>query len=199
MADRLKPHLNPGVDISRLDPKFVEALVAMFGAAPPELSGKLRIGSGYRDVPTQTRLFNEAVTKYGSPEAARKWVAPPGQSRHNHGSAVDLAFGDDTVKQWVHANAANHGLHFPMSWEPWHIEPAGAPPAAPPAATPGQPGVPNLTQLMAAFAPAPGVPQQRGFVEPSADALTSAFDDYKAKREREEAETQARRRVLFSV
>ena len=25
--------------------------------------------------------------------------------------------------KWVHANAANYGLKFRMSWEPWHIEP----------------------------------------------------------------------------
>jgi hypothetical protein len=30
------------------------------------------------------------------------------------------------VRQWVHDNAAAYGLRFPMSWESWHIEPAGA-------------------------------------------------------------------------
>src|SRR5690606_34092681 len=45
--------------------------------------------------------------------------------------AVDLTYNGarldkapKEVRDWVHQNAANYGLRFPMSWEPWHIEPA---------------------------------------------------------------------------
>jgi hypothetical protein len=33
---------------------------------------------------------------------------------------------NDQARQWVHQNALAHGLNFPMSHEPWHIEPVGA-------------------------------------------------------------------------
>jgi hypothetical protein len=56
--------------------------------------------------------------------AARKWVAPPGSSNHNHGEAVDLKYGKG-ASEWVHANAEKYGLYFPMGHEPWHVEQIG--------------------------------------------------------------------------
>lgn len=108
-----------------LDPAFNSALVAMFQAAPADVQSALRINSAYRSPEIQQQLWDDALKKYGSPEAARKWVAPPGNSRHNHGLAVDLGYLNDTARQWAHANAGQYGLHFPMSWEDWHIELAG--------------------------------------------------------------------------
>jgi hypothetical protein len=72
-------------------------------------------------------LFAEAVKKYGSEKAARKWVAPPGKSNHGRGVAADLDIANPGPAQtWAHANATRFGLQFPMSWEPWHIEIPGA-------------------------------------------------------------------------
>lgn len=122
-------YLAPGKDRSHLDNMdgaFRDSLAQMFAAAPLEIQQALRIGSGARSNERQAELWDEAVRKYGSPEAARKWVAPPGMSRHNHGTAADLAFGNDAARAWVHANAANFGLHFPMAHEPWHVEPVGS-------------------------------------------------------------------------
>jgi len=82
----------------------------------------IRIFSGYRDPKHQERLWNDAVKKYGSPEAARRWVAPPGKSQHNHGNAADLRYGTDEAQAWAHANAEAYGLHFRMGHEPWHVE-----------------------------------------------------------------------------
>src|ERR1044072_6685491 len=82
--------------------------------------GRLHITSGFRSVAQQQQLWDAAVKKYGSAAAARKWVAPPGDSHHNKGVAADL--GGDLA--WAHANAARFGLKFPMPWEAWHIEPA---------------------------------------------------------------------------
>lgn len=101
-----------------LDPGFAAAIQAMIAAS----GGKLYIESGYRSVEEQQTLWEKAVAKYGSPEAARNWVAPPGHSNHNRGMAVDL--GGDV--QLAHDLAPRFGLVFPMSWEPWHIEPVGA-------------------------------------------------------------------------
>jgi LAS superfamily LD-carboxypeptidase LdcB len=91
----------------------------------------LGVGSGYRSYEKQKRLWEQAVKKYGSPEKARKWVAPPGGSFHNKGLAVDLNsngqfLGKDAnskATEWAHANAKKYGLHFRMGHEPWHIEP----------------------------------------------------------------------------
>ena len=112
--------------ISGLQGGFNNSLSAMFAAAPPEIQGQLRIMSAYRSPERQAQLWEEALAKYGSPEAARKWVAPPGNSKHNHGQAVDLRFLGDDARNWVHANASQYGLQFPMSHEPWHIEPVGS-------------------------------------------------------------------------
>src|SRR5215831_7275475 len=83
--------------------------------------GNLSITSGYRSPEEQTSLWNNAVKKYGSAAAARKWVAPPGHSNHNKGLAADLGGN----LQLAHQLAPKYGLTFPMPWEPWHIEPMG--------------------------------------------------------------------------
>lgn len=93
----------------------LDALVAASG-------GKIKVTSGYRSPERQAELFAAAVKKYGSEAAARKWVAPPGKSRHGMGIAADLS-GD---LSWAHKNARRFGLYFPMSWENWHIEPLGS-------------------------------------------------------------------------
>lgn len=97
----------------------LQKLLADFG-------GKVKVSSGTRSDAEQTALWNQALKKYGSPEAARKWVAPPGNSNHNRGIAADLSFADDATLRAVHANAKKYGLHFPLSNEIWHIEPLGS-------------------------------------------------------------------------
>lgn len=108
-----------------LDPSFLQALQAMVGAAPPHIQQNLRILSGFRSPERQAQLWQGALAKYGSPERARKWVAPPGKSFHNRGQAVDLKYLNDAARAWAHENAPNFGLHFPLANEPWHIEPVG--------------------------------------------------------------------------
>jgi hypothetical protein len=111
--------------ITGLDDPFEAMLGNLFASAPPEIQSGLRVTSGYRSPEVQAGLYEAAVAKYGSPEAARKWVAPPGRSQHNHGSAVDLKYLSPAAQAWVHENASRFGLAFPMAHEPWHIEPAG--------------------------------------------------------------------------
>ncbi|MEB3283841.1 MAG: M15 family metallopeptidase [Candidatus Sericytochromatia bacterium] len=81
----------------------------------------LQITSGYRSVELQARLFREAVSKYGSEDAARKWVAPPGRSNHQRGKALDIA-DNGGAHAWLRANGRRFGFYQPMSWEPWHWE-----------------------------------------------------------------------------
>lgn len=97
-----------------------------FIAAAGEAGFSIGIGSGYRSVEHQQRLWDAALKKYGDPEIADNWVARPGHSNHNKGIAADLSFGNDGARTWAHTNAARFGLQFPMEWEPWHIEPLGA-------------------------------------------------------------------------
>ena len=124
---------------SGMKPDFSSALERMFQSAPENIRSQLRVMSGYRSPERQQQLWNQALEKYGSPEAARKWVAPPGNSQHNHGTAADLRYLDPEALKWAHANAPQYGLAFPLSNENWHIELAGArgqPQASPQTAKP---------------------------------------------------------------
>jgi LAS superfamily LD-carboxypeptidase LdcB len=121
--------------VDGLDESFAGNLAAMIEDAPPRIREGLQIMSGHRSVERQTELWNQALAKYGSVSAARKWVAPPGRSKHNEGKAVDLMWNGQTLKagsapqdviDYVHANANKYGLYFPLGNEDWHIEPEGS-------------------------------------------------------------------------
>lgn len=104
----------------------VKGLNAQFNSQLQRLikdsGGKIKVGSGYRSIAEQTKIYND--WKAGRHPAPR--VAKPGRSNHNHGLAADLKFTDKQAKAWAHANAARYGLRFPMGDEPWHIEPINA-------------------------------------------------------------------------
>lgn len=150
--------------VTGLDPRMQNALAALFLAAPDDIRSGLQIRSGYRSPELQARLYQDALERYGSEAEARRWVAPPGRSQHNHGRAVDLAYANDAAREWAHANAAAHGLAFPLSNENWHIELADARRAgAAPAQATAQPQVaPMQGNALAALdrpvAQAQGVP-----------------------------------------
>ena len=68
---------------------------------------------GWRSFAGQCKVYNET-----------DYTAIPGNSRHGWGVAADLNYlGVSAAVTWIHQNAANYGLHFPMSYENWHIEP----------------------------------------------------------------------------
>ena len=104
----------------------VNGLNAQFNSSLQRLiadsGGKVKIGSGYRSYAEQDKLYKDWLA--GKPGQAK--AAPPGKSNHNHGLAADLQYADANARAWVHANASKYGLVFPMSYEPWHIEPIGA-------------------------------------------------------------------------
>lgn len=112
--------------LSGMNPGFASSLQNMFSNAPPEIQQHLRMTSGFRSPERQQQLWDEALVKYGSEAEARKWVAPPGRSHHNHGTAADLKYLDPVAQKWAHDNAAQYGLHFPLANEPWHVEPMGS-------------------------------------------------------------------------
>ena len=91
----------------------------------------IQVSSGYRSYTHQNNLFQNALRKYGSRAAARKWVAPPGSSNHGWGIAFDegtIYGGKERTRQyrWLNANAAKYGFWQRMSWEPWHWEYKGS-------------------------------------------------------------------------
>lgn len=136
--------------ITGLDPRFSAALESLYAAAPAEVQSQLGLTSGYRSIERQRELWN-ASDKSGH------MVAAPGHSRHNFGLAADL-YGMGTgggkvspdARDWVHQNAPQYGLAFPMAYEPWHIQLAGA---SQQGATQAQPGTPGIFEAAQRFGP----------------------------------------------
>jgi hypothetical protein len=107
----------PGV--ARLDP----ALLAALRRATTDAAGdgvELFVDSGWRSRAYQERLFQEAVSKYGSVEAASRWVATPETSSHVTGDAVDV--GPSDAAAWLSEHGAEYGLCQTYGNEPWHYE-----------------------------------------------------------------------------
>jgi LAS superfamily LD-carboxypeptidase LdcB len=85
----------------------------------------LHITSGWRSRDEQERLYEQAVRKYGSPAAARRWVLPPEESAHVKGEAVDV--GPRSGAQWLEDNGVHFGLCRRYDNEWWHFELLAAP------------------------------------------------------------------------
>jgi D-alanyl-D-alanine carboxypeptidase len=105
--------------------------------------------SGFRSSEYQATLFQRAVIKYGSEDAAVRWVARPGRSEHQTGLAIDLGdggnpacdveppFEETPAFHWLEKNAARFGfeLSYPRNnpcgvhYEPWHWRFVGTPEA----------------------------------------------------------------------
>jgi LAS superfamily LD-carboxypeptidase LdcB len=105
--------------------------------------------SGFRTIEYQESLFQKAVAKYGSEDAAVCWVARPGNSEHHTGLAIDLGdeenpacdveppFEQTRAFHWLQQNAVQFSfeLSFPrnnprgVNYEPWHWRFVGTPEA----------------------------------------------------------------------
>lgn len=123
----------PRSAIEGLDDSFSTNLASLLQAAPPEIRSKLGVYSARRSSQRQKELWAGALKKYGSAARARKWVAPPGRSRHESGLAADLSYNGASLSEapasvvrWLHNNAGQYGLHFPLGNENWHIELEGS-------------------------------------------------------------------------
>lgn len=125
----------PG-DTSNLDNSFADNLAALIQDAPAHIREGLGLGSAYRSNERQKELFENSDKTGRMVAYPAGYEKPDGSiargSNHLHGRAVDLTYNGTRldkapkeVRDWVHQNAGNYGLRFPMSWEPWHIEPSG--------------------------------------------------------------------------
>jgi hypothetical protein len=147
-----KQHLADPAQIRMLHRAAYDAYARMKAAAEADgiPANLLTIVSGYRSVAHQKRLWADALKKYGSPKAARRWVAPPGGSPHHTGRAIDFWLGrknssgnvpalrTTVAYKWLVCNAARFGF-TPYAHEPWHWEynpPEFTPGAVPPSPRP---------------------------------------------------------------
>jgi len=115
-----------------LDPLLALAFTMAADAAEAE-GVPLSITSGYRTPAEQQAMWEDGLATYGSPEEARRWVLPPGESTHVTGKAVDV--GPQVGAQWLEANGSRWGLCRTFVNEWWHFELA---------TLPGQPCPPML-------------------------------------------------------
>ena len=132
----------------RLRTDAARALLELMARARSEGVSLIPI-SGFRTVAYQEALFQKAVAKYGSEDAAVGWVGRPGHSEHHTGLVVDLGeedspacdvqppFENTRAFQWLQKNAAGFGfeLSYPrdnprgVHFEPWHWRFVGTPEA----------------------------------------------------------------------
>ncbi|KQZ96841.1 hypothetical protein ASD74_06180 [Rhizobium sp. Root564] len=122
-------------------PDYVrEGLDLLSGARSPERQAQI-IADHANKYGFDREAWVADVEKLGPVEAGKKWrpqfraigltrnIGMPGTSKHQTGEAGDLGWKGKAfssapreVREWVHANAGNFDLRFPMAHEPWHIE-----------------------------------------------------------------------------
>lgn len=117
---QIGPPAAPGAAASGLHPTLAAAVERLLQAA----GGRVWVVSGFRTYAHQYSLYVDALRRYGDPEVADNWVAPPGRSMHEHGLAVDL--GGDLALAVRIIQELGLPLWRPMSWEPWHFELVGS-------------------------------------------------------------------------
>lgn len=116
-----------GVDMNGLTTSCREAFFTMIGElfSSGKVNKKPVVSSAYRSPQKQQALWQAELKKQGGDESkARKWVAPPGKSKHEKGLALDVDYkGGATVKLLESSGLlAKYNFSRPLSNEPWHIE-----------------------------------------------------------------------------
>ena len=104
----------------RLHPALARAVNTLLSAA----NGRVVVVSGYRSEAEQRALWEEALRRYGDPERADDWVAPPARSMHEKGWAVDLGADVDAAVALI--EELGLPLHRPLENDPWHFELQGS-------------------------------------------------------------------------
>ena len=115
-----------GADMKGLIPACREAFYTMIGElfATKKPKKQPRVTSAFRSHEKQKVLYAEALRKYGSEQKARKWVALPGNSKHEKGTALDVDYKQgETVSLLISTGLLKkYNFTKPLSNEPWHIE-----------------------------------------------------------------------------
>lgn len=108
------------VALRNLDPDLLAAVQSAAADALAEDGIELKITSGWRSRSYQQQLLDEAVSKYGSLEAAREFVNTPDRSTHVTGDAVDI--GPTDAADWLIRHGEAYGLCQTYANEIWHFE-----------------------------------------------------------------------------
>lgn len=109
----------PGGALAGMQPSAQVAFSAAFRAAR-RAGLPVVVTSAHRSAAHQQRLFARAIGKYGSPQAARRWVLPPERSEHVTGRAVDV--GPRSTARWLANSGGGYGICRRYANEPWHFE-----------------------------------------------------------------------------
>lgn len=125
---------NANVNFDGLQPDMRHNLFGMATDYAKMTGKKFHLNSAHRDVDYQAKLFDKKYNQLKKKhpnwsheqlyKATRKWVAPPGNSMHNWGVAID-APGKQLNKAKSLGLFKKWGLHRPLSHEDWHMEAAG--------------------------------------------------------------------------
>jgi D-alanyl-D-alanine carboxypeptidase len=105
--------------VADLDSELLRALRQAAAAAADD-GVEFYVTSGWRSPEYQDQLLREAVSKYGSEDAAARWVATAATSPHVSGDAVDI--GHSSATAWLSEHGAEYGLCQIYRNEPWHYE-----------------------------------------------------------------------------
>ncbi|WP_062442347.1 M15 family metallopeptidase [Herbidospora daliensis] len=128
VADGLvEGHISPFDDspaITNLDPALLRAVRQAARDAAAD-GVELYLTTAWRSERYQRKLYDEAITKYGSEHEARRYVSTPGQSRHVTGDAVDV--GPTDADDWLNRHGRAYGLCQTYANEMWHFELATTP------------------------------------------------------------------------
>lgn len=114
-------------ELNDLEPKLREKIAALIEDCPH----KVGITSSWRSPAEQKRLYDGWVARKPGFNPAN----PPGRSKHEKvgskgepaSQACDLNYSSTAAVVWVHKNADDYGIHFPISKENWHAESNGQP------------------------------------------------------------------------
>jgi zinc D-Ala-D-Ala carboxypeptidase len=148
-ADLVRPDVpfvfgNQELEKAYIREEAARELERMFAAAKSEQIFLIAI-SGYRSYEYQEMLLNREIEQFGKEKAVMA-VAPPGQSEHQSGLAIDISsksndfqvnikFGETKEGKWLAENAYKFGfiLRYPedkvditkYQYEPWHFRYVG--------------------------------------------------------------------------
>ncbi|MFC8502426.1 D-alanyl-D-alanine carboxypeptidase family protein [Pedococcus sp. NPDC057267] len=104
---------------TNMQPAAADAFARAFAAARAAgLDPQIR--SAWRSAAFQQVLFDRAVARYGSVQAASNWVLPPSRSAHVKGYAVDVH--PQAVAAWLEVHGAAFGICRTYANEWWHFE-----------------------------------------------------------------------------
>jgi LAS superfamily LD-carboxypeptidase LdcB len=122
-----------GVNASKLNSSFAERLQKAIAAAEAATGSQVRITEGYRDSAIQAQYYANYIGKpvewqgqTYTPKKRGGIAAPPGQSKHQRGLAVDIA--DGPARRWLAQHASEFGLSWGGNWsksDPPHFEMQG--------------------------------------------------------------------------